>query len=88
MIGVRTRATRSDDSSWRKGQEVAQRRYALLPPVLGVGALVALANGLASGPYWVFITLVAVTAAIDAVIAATAVSAAGAAARREGRGRA
>ncbi|MGW1197800.1 SdpI family protein [Streptomyces sp. NPDC002536] len=86
FVGVRTREVRSSDAAWQAGQLAARRRYLRLVPVLLVAGVGALANGLAGGPSWVFVAIVAASGAVDVAIAVSATAAANAAARREHHG--
>ncbi|MFF4407761.1 SdpI family protein [Streptoverticillium reticulum] len=83
FVGVRTKETFAGDAAWQAGQHAARRRYLRLVPVLLVAAAAALVNGLADGPSWAYIVIVAASGAVDVAIAASSASAANAAARRE-----
>ncbi|MFF7636962.1 SdpI family protein [Kitasatospora sp. NPDC008050] len=82
LVGVRTRATTSDDSSWRAAQLAAARRYRLVLPLLALAAGASLVNGILRGPFWIFLVIAIVCGAADLVTATTAVRAARSAARR------
>ncbi|MFD9818901.1 SdpI family protein [Streptomyces violascens] len=83
LVGVRTRETLGDDSSWRAGQREARRRYVRLVPVLAGAAIASLVNALVEGPFWGFAVIVAVSGALDLAIATSSAAAANSAARRE-----
>lgn len=86
FVGVRTRETFAGDAAWQAGQRAARRRYLRLVPVLLVAAVAALVNGLAGGPSWAYVAIVAASGAVDVAVAVSSASAADAAARREHHG--
>ncbi|MCC2277757.1 SdpI family protein [Streptomyces sp. ET3-23] len=83
FVGVRTKATLDSEAAWRTGQRAVRKRYLRLVPVLLVAAVAALVNGLADGPSWAYIAIVAASGAVDVAVAVSSASAADTAARRE-----
>jgi len=82
LIGVRTKATKGGGTAWCDSQGKAQKSLTPLMSVLVLAAVAYSINAPVAGPFWVFLLIVAVSGAADAVVATSSVAAVNHAASR------